>query len=226
MENWKMIGLIPASGKATRFNGLPKFSLPCDFESTPVIKRQVNQMKECLDTVVISTSNKWYELVKSFDLDVEIMIIEPSTMNDSVLRMSEAHSSDSYIIGMADTYFKGENPYINLSNAAKNFSVSIACWKINDSLKGKVGQVNLVKNSILDLQDKEPKCEYGHMWGAIGLSKDVVKTVNALHPHLGIKLLEQIKGKTDSHYAFEVDGEYFDIGSMANYKNLLNSLEI
>ena len=221
-----MIGIIPASGKATRFNGLPKFSLPCDAESTPVIERQVDQMKEYVDKVVVSTSSKWYELVKSFELDAEIMIVEPSTMNDAVLKIAKENKSNSYIIGMADTYFKGENPYKRLSNAAEEFDIAIACWEINDVLKGKVGQVNLVNNLILDLQDKNPDCEYPYMWGALGIANSVLERMNEDDAHLGMSLVKEICEDCSSHYAFAVNGEYFDIGSMVNYKNLLNSLEI
>ena len=221
-----MIGVIPASGKATRFNGLPKFSLPCDAESTTVIKRQVDQMKEYVDKVVVSTSSKWYELVKSFELDAEVIIVEPSTMNDAVLKIVESNKSNYYIIGMADTYFKGENPYKKISESIKSYDISIACWKINDDLKGKVGQVDLSCNLILDLQDKNPECEYQYMWGSLGFNEEVLSRANKNDSHLGMLLLKEIKENFTKHNAFKVDGEYFDIGSMVNYKKLLNSLEI
>jgi len=221
-----MIGLIPASGKATRFNGLPKFSLPCDSESTPLIKRQVNQMSPYVDKVVVCTSLKWKDLVESFDLNAELIIIEPSTMNDAVLKMASLHPSDSYLIGMADTYFKGENPYKVLSESLIKYSISVACWEVNQVLKGKVGQVQFVNNYIIDIQDKQPNCNYEHMWGALGLSSKILHNMNSEDAHPGISLMDSIKNNFNDHYAFRVYGEYFDVGSMVNYKNLLNSLEI
>jgi len=221
-----MIGLIPASGKATRFNGLPKFSLPCDSDSTPLIKRQVNQMLPYVDKVVICTSLKWKDLVESFDLKAELMIIESSTMNHAIFSMIDSNDSSSYLIGMADTYFKGENPYERLSKNLNEYSISIACWKINELLQGKVGQVELLKNKILDLQDKEKNCQYPHMWGAVGLKRNVLHEVYRRDSHLGTLLVKEIYNNFSNHYAFEVDGEYFDVGSMLNYKNLLNNLEI
>ena len=130
-----MIGLIPASGKSERFNRLPKFSLPCDLESTPLIKRQVKQMLPNVDKVVICTSSKWEDLIKSFEMDAELIIVEPSTMNDAVFKMMDAYDSDSYLIGMADVYFKGENPYEKLSNYTKEYLLAVACWEINEILK-------------------------------------------------------------------------------------------
>jgi len=44
--------------------------------------------------------------------------------------------------------------------------------------------------------------------------------------HLGTLLIKEIYDNFSNHYAFEVDVKYFDVGSMVNYKNLLNSLEI
>ena len=109
-----MIGLIPASGKASRFKGLPKFALPCDVDNKPLIKRQVDQMSFYVDEVVVCTTSEWEQLVKSFKLNAEIMIIEPSTMNDAVIKMANKYDSKNYIIAMADTYFYGENPYLKL----------------------------------------------------------------------------------------------------------------
>lgn len=221
-----MIGLIPASGKATRFSGLPKFALPCDSENSSILKRQTALMKEYVDEIVVSTSSKWYELVKSFNLDANIVIIEPSTMNYALLGMIRDFKSDKYLIGMADTYFKGENPYKSLSESIINNDLSIACWKIQDSLIGKVGQLDLVNNRVLDIQDKVEWCTYPHMWGALGASRDFILNIDKFNAHIGIDMQKYLYDPSYSHYAFEVDGDYFDIGNISLYRNLLNSLEL
>lgn len=221
-----MIGLIPASGKATRFGGLPKFALPCDFENNSILKRQVTLMKDFSDDIVVCTSSKWYELVKSFKLEVNLTIIEPSTMNYALLNMAKQFKSEKYLIGMADTYFKGENPYKKLSQSIIDNDLSVACWKIDKSLIGKVGQVQLVDNLILDLQDKIEWCTYPHMWGALGASKEFILNLDKFNTHIGIDMQEYLYNPSFNHYAFEVDGEYFDIGNISLYKNLLNSLEL
>lgn len=222
-----MIGLIPASGKASRMNGLPKFALPCDKDNTPLIARQVKQMSFYVDKIIVSTTSTWYELVKSFNLPkTEIIIIEPSTMNDAVIKMANQFDSFEYLIGMADTYFEGENPYIKLSDSIKDNLISLACWPIDQELKGRVGQVDIVKNSVVDMKDKESDCDYDYMWGALALNKDIIMQLDKFKAHPGLDLEYLIIDNFYKHYAFKVDGQYFDVGTLAGYRNLLNRLDL
>lgn len=217
-----MIGIIPASGKASRLNGLPKFALPYNESGESLISCHVNKMKKHCKNVIVSTTSQWKELLKSFDLDVEIIIIEPSTMNDAVLKIADQYKSDKYLIGMADTYYEGENPYDKLSLMLSQNLITVACWKIDDELRGRVGQVKLYSGCILDVKDKVNNCDYPHMWGALGLDREVLITLNKDNPHPGIDLPLQLKDNFTDHFAFEVDGKYFDVGTMAGYKNLIN----
>jgi choline kinase len=217
-----MIGIIPASGKASRLNGLPKFALPYNNDGDSLIKRHVEKMKKHCDRVVVSTSSQWKDLLISFNLDIEIIIIEPSTMNDAVLKIADKYISDKYLIGMGDTYYEGENPYDKLSLMLYKNLITVACWKIDEELKGRVGQVKLFSGSILDVVDKKDDCNYSHMWGAIGLDRNVLLTLNKNNAHPGIDLPLQIKDNFSSHFAFEVDGKYFDVGTMSGYKELIS----
>ena len=221
-----MIGLIPASERSSRFGGLPKFALPCDIDNKPILKRQVDQMSFYVDKVIVSVPLKFYELVKSFKLNAEIVQIEPATMNYAVINMAQQFKSNKYLIGMADTYFKGENPYPKLSKYTRDNLITIACWPITEYTKGKVGQVELVKNKILDIKDKDKTCDYPHMWGAMGLDVSIMNQLEKFNQHIGIDIQTKVVENFDQHYAFEVDGNYFDIGTLVNYRNLLNSLDL
>lgn len=222
-----MIGLIPASGKASRMGGLPKFALPCDKDNTTLLARQVKQMSFYVDEIIVSTTSIWHELVKSFALPkTKIVIIEPSTMNDALIKMAKEFPTDNYLIGMADTYFEGENPYIKLSQSIDEYGISAACWKVDSELKGRVGQVELVKNKIIDIQDKVSDCDYPHMWGALALDQYTVLNLNKFNAHPGIDLEYLLVDNFADQYAFEVDGKYFDVGTLAGYRNLLNRLEL
>jgi len=222
-----MIGLIPASGKASRMGGLPKFALPCDKDNTPLLTRQVKQMSFYVDKVVVSTTNTWYELVKSFNLPkTEITIIEPSTMNDAVIKMAKEFDSYNYLIGMADTYFEGQNPYVVLSDTIQDNLISVACWRVDSELKGRVGQVDIVKNHIIDVKDKTPDCNYEYMWGALAFNKDILMQLDKFNAHPGIDLPSLIIDNFYKHYAFKVDGQYFDVGTLPGYRNLLNRLDL
>lgn len=220
-----IIGLLPASGKASRMNGLPKFALPCDEDNMSLIERQVQQMSFYVDKIIISTTSRWFELLKSFNLNkVEIVIVEPSTMNDALIKMSERYEAEKYIIGMPDTYFKGENPYIKLCSSIKDNLISIACWPMHEELKGKVGQVELVKNSIIDIKEKVEDCNYKHMWGAFALDNTILKKLNKFNMHIGMDLEYLIVDEINNMYAFEVEGIYFDAGTISGYKYLLNNI--
>lgn len=220
-----IIGLLPASGKASRMNGLPKFALPCDTNNTSLLEKHIEQMSFYVDKIVISTTSRWYELVKSFNLfKSEIVIIEPSTMNDAIIKMSDQYKSKKYVIGMPDTYFKGENPYIRLSESIKNNTVSVACWPMHNKLIGKVGQLELVNNSITDIQEKVLDCDYKHLWGAMAFDNIIIKELDRFNAHVGIDLQNMIYEKTNNVYAFEVNGSYFDAGTLEGYKNLLDNV--
>jgi hypothetical protein len=224
VENWKMIGLIPASGKATRIGGLPKFALPFDDSNISILQRHVELMKPYCEKIVVSTTSQWENLLKMFDLDVEIMIIEPSTMNDALLKMSEKYFSMEYLVGMADTYFHGENPYHKLWSSSKAFSVNFACWEIDDELKGRVGQVLISKNSVTDMKDKKTDCDYSHMWGALSMSLSAIKSLDKNNPHPGIDLENLIHLDYISNSSHIIKGEYFDIGTLKGYIKLINKL--
>lgn len=221
-----MIGLIPASGKATRLGGIPKFALPCDKDNKSILYKHIELMQPYCEKIIISTTSQWENLVRMMDLDVEIMIIEPSTMNDSIIKMSDKYFSMEYLVGMADTYFYGENPYHKLWASSKAFNLGFACWGVGEELKGRVGQVNIQQNEVIDIKDKVSDCDYKHMWGALMLGLPTIKRLNALNPHPGIDLQEMLGQEAYRNIAFEINGEYFDVGTLSGYKNLLNRLEL
>ena len=221
-----MIGLIPASGKATRIGGLPKFALPSDKENTSILEKHVNLMLPYCDKIVVSTTSQWENLVKMFNLDIDVVIIEPSTMNDSLIKMSEKYFSMEYLIGMADTYFYGENPYHRLWASSKSFAVNFACWKIESELKGRVGQVCISSNTVVDMKDKAKDCNYSHMWGALSLSISAIKALNKDNAHPGIDLEHLIHEDYISNVAHIIDGEYFDVGTLSGYRNLINRIDL
>ena len=221
-----MIGLIPAGGKATRMKGLPKFALPCDTENNSLLKRHVEQMLPYCEKVVVSTTPQWENLIKMFELDIELMIMDPSTMNDSLIRMAKENWSMEYLIGMADTYFYGENPYHKLWASSKAFSVNLACWKVDDELRGRVGQVDILNGSVIDMKDKDPSCDYEYMWGALSMDLVAIKKLDKEKIHPGLDLENIIDLEEITMNAHIINGEYFDVGTIAGYKKLINKIEL
>ena len=217
-----MIGLIPASGSASRMGGLPKFALPCDENNLTLLQRNVDLMKTVTTKIIVCTTQKWVTLIDSLNLDIELEIESTSTMNSAILSMVSRHDSDKYLVGMSDIYYLGENPYIRLSESIIDYEFSVACWKLDSDLKGRVGQVKMTDNQLEDLVDKNPSCAYKFMWGALAFKREIIQTIDPKNPHIGIDLLSFIK--KSNHFAFEVQGKYFDIGTMSSYKRLLNTL--
>ena len=64
------------------------------------------------------------------------------------------------------------------------------------------------------------------MWGALGLNKDTLFSLDKFSAHPGIDLEYILVDSFSDQYAFEVEGKYFDVGTLAGYRNLLNRLEL
>ena len=58
------IGVLPASGKASRIGGIPKFCLPISDERS-LIQWHVEQMLEMCDEVRISTRSEWVPIIQN-----------------------------------------------------------------------------------------------------------------------------------------------------------------
>ena len=106
----KLVGILPASGKATRIGGIPKFCLPVGPDLT-LIQWHINQMNEVCDEVRVSTRSTWIPLLKEMKIQASLIEIEPSTMSDAVYKM--AKNGEELIIGMPDTYIHGSKSNIN-----------------------------------------------------------------------------------------------------------------
>jgi len=210
-----MIGLLPASGRAVRMKGIPKFLLPSP-SGDLLLEYHVKLLRPFVDEVRICTNARWFDLVTELELDAEIVEIAPSTMNAAVLDMYGSNN----LIGMPDTFFTGsENPYERLADSYQ--PVGVALWHCDDHLRGKVGQVDYRNDLILDVQDKDPECDYGHMWGALRLSFDAIEMLNPNDAHPGINLGSILESLPYS--ASEMSGRYIDCGTVDGLREMLNS---
>jgi hypothetical protein len=208
-----MIGLLPASGHASRMRGLPKFLLPTITGET-LLEYHARLMHDLDIPVRVCTSQRWLPLVRDLlDGSCELVHVAPSTMNRAVIDIAE----DDNIIGMPDTFFTDGNPY-----AALHEAITIGLWRCPESLRGKVGQVDYDGNSIRDIIDKNPDCDYAFMWGVLRLSRDAVTILNPEHAHPGIDLPRII---TTHPYAVAVNaGDYIDVGTPTGLRDMLNHL--
>jgi hypothetical protein len=220
-----LIGILPASGKATRFFGLPKFLLPIDEEGRNLLDLHISMMDEVCDEIRISTSERWFNLLARYQDSVNLYKIEPSTMNDAVYRMTNNcidQTKTKFIIGMPDTFFTDDNPYKKLFESLDTHTeLTLACFKMQKHLKGKVGQVKLNFREIESVIDKEANCNYPWMWGAIMCNFEFIKKLNLKNQHPGIDLSHMnLNGL--NYTSAKINGSYIDAGTLSGYKKILD----
>jgi hypothetical protein len=209
-----MIGILPASGKSKRLNGIPKFAIPTISGET-LIQRHVRLMRDYVDSIKICTTKDWFKLVQTLCPDVELVELETSTMSHAVKMLGVSDS----IVGMPDTFYKGENPYKKLFKV--DDEVGVALWNCPVELRGKVGQIEINKNKITNMSDKDVSCNYPFLWGAMKLSNSAISSLDPNTSHPGICLPNLID--KFSHSTCVIKGKYIDCGTPEGIRDMLMS---
>ena len=217
----KRVGILPASGRAARIAGIPKFCLPVAPDLT-LIEWHVNQMLEICDEVRVSTRSIWIPLLKEMKIDATLIEIEPSTMSDAVYRM--ANANEELIIGMPDTYINGCHSNIYRQLIEIEADIVLGIWDCAEYLKGKVGQVLMDKKNqrIIRSMDKSSECDYPFMWGIVKFNLDKELLDRKLSsPGL------QFQSLIDNNYLIKgqyIQGKYFDLGNFDVLKEFYSNL--
>jgi hypothetical protein len=210
------IGLLPASGKATRLNGIPKFLLPLEGHNT-IINWHVKMMLQVCDEVQICTRANWISFLMDmgFPSNVKFNVIEPSTLSHALSEMML--ENNKYLFGMPDTWIANtsENMYEELSKSEAD--VTLGAFKCSDFLIGQVGQLNIDDDlNIIDLREKDSSCTYPHMWGSMAFN-NIKLNPSLLYPSM--QIMDWIaEGK--SVKAVKLQGDYIDAGSFEGLKRL------
>ncbi len=157
------IGVLPASGKAPRIGGIPKFCLPISDERS-LLQWHVEQMLEVCDEVRVSTRPEWIPIIQNMDMNIKLIVKEPSTMSDAIKFMIGDYN-DTVLVGMPDTYILNapSNIYKEMMKET-NADLVLGIWECLGELKGRVGQV-LVYNDgrVKASKDKVSDCDYKDM---------------------------------------------------------------
>ena len=220
----RTIGVLPASGKASRIGGIPKFCLPISDERS-LLQWHVEQMLEVCDEVRISTRAEWVPIVQNMDMNVKIIVREPSTMSDAIKFMIGEYN-DTVLVGMPDTYILNApgNIYKELFKEDKADLV-LGVWECTDDLKGRVGQVFVrSENRVVASEDKNPDCYYPHMWGTMLFRKNMIRYVDPMFDHPGKQIQHWIDDGFDIR-AVKPGGKYMDIGILKGLKNLYKEMD-
>ncbi len=211
-------GLLPASGKASRFLGLPKFAIPISDNET-LLSWHVSKLLEVCDRVIVSTRRDWLPLMNLIDMRVELVVREPSTLSETLRDLFTLVDGD-VVFGMPDTAIVGNslNPYVNLVNSGGD--VTLGLFECTDALRGKVGQVKVEDRIVVDVQDKSSECNYPLMWGNIlfrGKFCDLDLGINTPSTEISKWISDGIRVESVVN-----DGQYVDVGSFEGLKHLMS----
>jgi len=220
-----MDGLIPASGAAARMRGIPKFLLPCDEEYLTLLERHVSKMLDHCQMVWIPTRPDLTILIETLGITSDRVVVIPmvtKTMTETILKVAAISNAQKFMLCMPDTYFEGELPYEQLGKLGGD--LKLACWRIRNEQKGKLGQVLFDEgpesNLILDSKDKDLECTYDHSWGAMSFSREVLSLGNSDMPHTGY-LINPALQKGLKVEGFVLEGNYYDCGTPREYLSML-----
>jgi hypothetical protein len=221
-EVMSTIGILPASGKASRVGGIPKFCLPISDERS-LLQWHVEQMLEVCDEVRVSTRAEWVPIIQNMDMNIKLIVREPSTMSDAVKFMVGDYN-DTVLVGMPDTYIHGtqNNIYKEMNRVSGDLVLGV--WECSEELKGRVGQVLLSENKVISSMDKTNNCDYAYMWGTMLFRKNLIRYIDPELEHPGKQIQEWIDMSLDIR-AVKPGGKYMDIGTLKGLKQLYKEME-
>jgi len=220
-----IVGILPASGKASRIGGIPKFALPVS-DDRSILQWHVNQMLEVCDEVRVCTRPEWVPIVKNMDMNIKLVVHEPTTMSDAV-KFLVGNYNDTVLVGMPDTYMHGTNTNIYkslLHNTSTTTDLSLGLWKCREELRGRVGQILCEDGIIKSSKDKDPECNYEHMWGTMLFRKNLIRYIDPKLDHPGKQIQEWINSNLVLE-GIEFEGDYMDIGTLKGLKELYRKMD-
>jgi hypothetical protein len=221
------LGLLPAAGTATRMSGLPKFLLPISENHQCLLTYHVDLMAPHVDHIIIPTRPEWANLLKSFDFESTVDVVEMTThtMAETVKRALEGRDFDSCVLGMPDTYFVGGNPYLELGGI-QEADVSLAVFATRPEQVGKVGSVALDgEGRVTDHADKELDRDFGHHWGVIEFGANVEKFLSP-DATTGGYLISEALTRSLNVRGYVAGYPYFDCGTFREYLQCLTFLSL
>lgn len=215
------IGILPASGKASRIGGIPKFCLPISDEQS-LLQWHVDQMLEVCDEVRVSTKSEWMPIIQNMNMNIKIIALEPSTMSHAV-KFLVGDYNDTVLIGMPDTYIHDTDKNIYHEMIKTPGDLVLGTWDCDEEIRGRVGQILLSDNKVIASMDKSYACDYKHMWGTMLFRKNLIRYINEEFEHPGKQIQEWIDMNLDIR-SVQPGGSYMDIGTFSGLKALYRNM--
>jgi hypothetical protein len=182
-------------------------------------------MLEVCDEVRISTRADWVPIIQNMDMNVKIIVREPSTMSDAIKFMIGEYN-DTVLVGMPDTYILNatSNIYKEMMKES-NADLILGVWECSGELKGRVGQVLLSSDGrVIDSKDKVSDCDYKDMWGTMLFRKNMIRYLDSKLDHPGKQIQEWVDQGLNIQ-SVRPGGRYMDIGTLKGLKQLYKEME-
>lgn len=218
------LGLLPASGAASRFRGLPKFLLPISNHES-LIERHLRLLSDSCDEVLVATSPLWIESLKLIAAKYGATVIELRTnsMPETVKEATRGTSASEVLVGLPDTYISSENVYARLG-ADDTENLVLATFRTKHHQFGQLGSIRADGDGIVREHSDKSK-DFGHHWGAMRIPAEALDQIRCGWSSLGELIDTYILAKKREVIAREIRGEYFDIASFEKYLDLLTYLQ-
>lgn len=216
-----MIAIIPAGGKAVRFDGLPKFMLPAPSGGTLMSVLLDRMTAAAPRKIVIAATNGNKRVLRPYaDRATIFDAITPTMTHAVMLARDDLHMDENTLMGMPDTFFDGDDVFQKLALRVNYADVVVAVWRCRENQQGQGGQCLVVESDegwhIEHVVDKDPDCDYGYIWGALAWRPVFWDFLDASMPHVGYGLQPAIDAGLDVR-AVVMNGDYYDCGTAERY---------
>jgi len=230
-----ILGLIACGGTASRIFNIPKFILPLKNKNLSLLSNWcILMIEKGCNKIIIGSSvanNSFIEHIINTQLYdyknlITIKIINnSSTMNETIMNMVNNEEYDLAIMGMPDTHvdYISDN-LINKILDNNELIIGSYLWNIRNTQKEKIGLCNIDDNYIIDIIDKDKNCYYNYGWGAIIFKKEFENYIKIEDLHLGYSMKLALNNSIKIPYEI-INGQYWDCGTVSEYKEYLNFLE-
>lgn len=225
-----MIGILPCAGTAERFQGLPKYLLPCPNDI--LINRHVMAMRSVGADVLIGVREETLDLISDY-VHYGIFYIPETceTMTQTVLwsgRQASATINDkvknqNILFGMPDTYFECPDVYQYLSNELDHADVVVAVCRARPKQHLQGGMVSFSRNQVLEVVDKPEHTRLEYIWGALAWRPVFWECLKPDMPHVGYGLNVAIERGLNVR-AVLCEGNYFDCGNFDRYAEFIRAV--
>lgn len=221
-----MDAILPAAGLSTRMKGIPKFLLPSSKDYDSLISIHIENLIKICERIWIPIRPDLVLLFDTLGIRNEKVILVPmktNTMSETITKVLAISKAETHFLVMPDTFFFGEKPYELLN--LKPLIADVACWNIREEQYGKLGQVKVDEEYIIDIKDKDKNCNYNLNWGCFTFSRNLIPFIDDNDPHLGYALSKALEDDQKIQYRI-INGSYYDCGTPDEYLAMLKNVII